>query len=213
MTMGNLDHETTADGEALENRRSQRVTDEGKPVILHDLESGEVRGRSLDEAFGGIGVFVQQPPELAAGQEADVFYNGVRMTAVVRHVGPCDEDGHRVGLAWKGAILAQRARSALRARREQGRTSESGALETLIRSIPGGVHTMWSLYESENHVELGESAERIAKQGRAAGIGGLTPLANEVVRLVADQASYEQVGGALHELIEACIGIVECCGD
>lgn len=204
-----------ADGEPdpVRNWRSQRVADVGKPVIIHDSALGEIRGRSLDEAFGGIGVFVEQPPELVSGQEADVFYNGMRMTAIVRHVGPCDEDGYRIGLAWKGAILSQRARSALKARQEKGRISDGEAFETLVKSIPGGVHTMWSLYESENHVELGESAERIAKHGRTAGIGELTPLADEVVRLVADQASYEDVGRALHELIEACIGIVERSAD
>ncbi len=214
MTKSNTNSKTAPGGQdPAPDRRAQRIADTGKPVVIQPAGRGAVHGQSIDEAYGGIGVLVAQQPNLVAGQEADVLYNGKRMTAVVRHVHPSGYDGHRIGLAWKGTVLSQRARAALKLRRKQGRVGSNKAFEMLVRSVPGGVQMMWSLYESENYVELGEATERIAKQGRAAGIGGLTPLAEEVTSVIAEQASYQEIGGALDELINGCIAIVEGSAD
>lgn len=189
------------------NRRSNRIPAQGEEVVLHDSRRGVITGRTLDEAFGGLGVIIEQPPAIEFGQEADVFYNGMRMTAIVRHIGP-HEGGHiRVGMAWKGAILSQEARSAVKSRRERGHESGDPKYERFIRAIPGGVHTMWSLYESKNWLGLSESAARLGKHARAADVADLTPYVDRLQRFISEDQTYETVGKALHELINTAIGV------
>ena len=187
------------------NRRSSRIPAGLNDVVIYDSLGGMQRGQTLDEAFGGLGLLVDGSPDVYTGQEADVFYNGLRMTAIVRHIGSLEDSQFRLGLAWKGAVLAQRARAALQTRKEHGLASDDQQFESFIRSVPGAAYTMWSLYEANNWCELAESAQRIGKVARLADVGELTPLVDRLRRAIADCEPYEHVGAALQELIEAAI--------
>ncbi len=177
--------------------------------MFHDADCGVVTGSTLDEAFGGIGLLVEHSPAVTLGQEADVFYNGMRMTAVIRHIGSHGKTGFRVGLAWKGVILSQKARAAVQMRKERGLETDDIKYERFIRSIPGSTNTMWSLYESHSWTELCDSAERLGIQAREADIEDLTGYVDRLRRFVKSHESYEAVGKALNGLIDAAIDVCE----
>ena len=189
------------------NRRSSRIPLQSKEVVLHDAKCGVISGKTLDEAFGGLGILVDQAPDIELGQEADVFYNGMRMTAVVRHIRNSENGRVRVGMAWKGAILSKKARNAMLLRRDRGLESDDLVYERFIRSIPSAVHTMWSLYEARNWLALAESAERLGKHARSADVEDLTPYVDRLNRYVSADETFETVGKALHELIETAIDV------
>lgn len=193
------------------NQRATGRVQPNKPrVRIHGLQEQSVPAVVLDESFGGLGI-AAPVSRIEEGAELDVELSidssGVRSLAVVRHQASLPS-GSRLGIEWKAQALSRQLRDLLIA-------DSRDANHSLARILPGGLSTMWKLFEASRWQHLIASADRLKKESAAAQTTSLLRPIEQFQLAVhqhlgheADAAAVSAVRAELDELIEQCIAAI-----
>ena len=133
------------------------------------------------------------------------------MWAVARHISHDGEGGCRLGLEWKAAGLARKARRAERYpdTSDRNRFAEvSTERSQFVRLIPGGLYMMWRMFESERWYELGETAHRLGREASACKVKHLKYHVHQLQDSLAQQKPKPHIRAALDRLIDECVRLV-----
>lgn len=193
----------------VDNSRTAERVASNSTVMIHGLPTGTVPAIVIDESFGGLGVAA--PIQFEAGQAADVELtidmDGVRNTAIVRHVSALPS-GCRLGLEWKAQAVSRCLRDLLKAEKS------SQNHQQLVRILPGGLSMMWKLYEAERWPQLLNSADRLRKEAAACSVNELSaPIERFHTKVgeAVDSASPDAgqlIEAELNKLIWKCIEVI-----
>ena len=191
------DPETQAPGK----RQLTRVKADSKQVVLCDDSGEHEQGEVIDESFGGIGLSFPAGRCFQIGEELEVSYGGVQLSAVVRHA-TVGADACRVGLEWKAVGLSRAARQSLTATQGQSEVSRFKS------ALPSGFYMMWRLLESEQWVQLAETADRLRRlASKCDFVDAITSYVEALEEAVAQSEPAKATRQALVDLIDACVRV------
>ena len=122
------------------------------------------QGEVINESLGGIGLQFETQLSLKLGQKLEITYNGVKMWAIVRHVGTDEAGKCRVGFEWKSVSFSERTKHVAAVPTESAQIAAADAWEIaqFRDSLPRGLYVMIRFFDNEKWRELGETGDRLS---------------------------------------------------